>query len=229
MKVSVIVPAYNEELYIARALTALLAQDYPDFEVIVVDNASTDRTSAVAANFPVKLLHEKQKGTMWACERGRQAASGEVIVRMDADCVPEDAEWLKKGVSYFKDLDVVGVSGVYFFYDHPSVMFRYAVFIGNKLIKIIHNLLIFLKLGACFIGGNTFMRASTLAAIGGFNTSILFWGDDVDTGKRLSKCGKVIFDTALIIKSSGRRYQKEGALRLSLKYVYYFFLVIFKF
>src|SRR6266851_3119714 len=102
MKVSVIIPAHNEEDYIAATLKAVCAQDYPDFEVILINNAGTDRTAEIARQFPVTIINEQRKGTMWACERGQQEAQGEIIVRMDADCLP-DKDWLKKGAAFFTD------------------------------------------------------------------------------------------------------------------------------
>ena len=63
MKISVIIPAYNEEQYLGKTLEAVLAQDYPDFEVIVVDNASTDGTAKIARSF--------QKAKLGS-ERGRK-------------------------------------------------------------------------------------------------------------------------------------------------------------
>ena len=128
MKISVIIPAHNEEKYLRQTLEAILAQDYPDFEVIVIDNASTDRTAEIARSFPgVKLVSESRKGTMWACERGRQEATGEIIVRMDADCLPEK-DWLVKGVALFADSKVSGSSGPYNYYDADSFFRNFSLY-----------------------------------------------------------------------------------------------------
>jgi glycosyltransferase involved in cell wall biosynthesis len=177
MKISVIIPAYNEEKYLSKTLEAILAQNYPDFEVIVVDNASTDRTSEIAKSFQsrgVKVLFEGNKGTMWACERGRKEATGEIIVRMDADCLPEK-DWLKKGAAFFKDDRVAVVSGPYDYFDASS-FFRNSALIIQKYIYVPLNI-VFQKLNikaGITVGGNTFMRASALEKIGGFDTKITF-------------------------------------------------------
>src|ERR1035437_5008129 len=117
MKISVIIPAYNEEKYLNKTLEAILAQDYPDFEVIVVDNASTEKTAEIAKSFTnIKVVYESRGGTMLACESGLQEAKGEIIVRMDADCVPH-TDWLSKGDTHFLDKKVVAVSGPYDYFD----------------------------------------------------------------------------------------------------------------
>jgi len=114
MKVSVVIPAYNEENYIEKALLALMQQDLPkeEFEVIVVDNASTDHTHRVVTEFSkqhsnVRVVDKKRKGILFARECGRVAAKGEILARIDANCVPP-RDWLKRGVSYFRRADLPG-------------------------------------------------------------------------------------------------------------------------
>jgi glycosyltransferase involved in cell wall biosynthesis len=227
MKISVIIPAYNEEKYLSKTLEAILAQDYLDFEVIVVDNASTDKTAEIARLFPkVKVVSESRKGTMWACERGRKEATGEIIVRMDADCLPEK-DWLAKGSAFFKDDKVVGVSGPYDYYDAEK-LFRYFSVHFQKILYSLANILVrAMKNGGVMIGGNSFMRANTLANAGGFNTSFIFYGDDTDTAIRLSRHGRIVFNSTLVMKTSSRRFKKEGATSLTARYIFHFFKVIF--
>ncbi|MDE2038143.1 MAG: glycosyltransferase family 2 protein [Patescibacteria group bacterium] len=227
MKISVVIPAYNEERAIAASLTALMAQDHPDFEVILVDNASTDRTASVAASIPgVTVVSESRKGTMWACERGRSAATGELVVRMDADCLP-DPRWLARGAAHFSDPSVVAATGPYDYYD-ASPVFRAATLIFQKIFYRWSNWAAQrARKGAVMIGGNSFMRASALAAAGGFNTDYVFYGDDTDTAKRMAGQGWVVFDPRLVIRSSARRFKAQGVLDLSRKYLVHFMKVIF--
>lgn len=227
MKISVIIPTLDEEKYLAKTLEAILAQDYPDFEVIVVDNISTDGTIGVARSFKqVKLIEEARKGTMWACERGRKEAKGEIIVRMDADCVPE-TDWLSKGVTHFADPKVSAVSGPYDYWD-GSFFFRYSSLYFQKYIYRLTSIVAqFFKKGAVMIGGNSFMRADAIAAVGGFDTRFIFYGDDTDTAKNLAKLGRVVFDPRLVIKTSARRFKREGFLKIQIKYFLGFVKVIF--
>ena len=94
-KVSVILPARNEERYIARCLDSLLAQDYPNFEIIAINDSSTDRTGeimkAYAAN-DLRIIHidaspkpEGWTGKNWACYQGFLRAQGELLMFTDAD------------------------------------------------------------------------------------------------------------------------------------------------
>jgi glycosyltransferase involved in cell wall biosynthesis len=224
MKISVVIPAHNEEQRIGAALEALLMQDHPDFEVIVVNNASTDRTVEVASAYPVKVLHEERKGTMWACERGRQEATGEIIVRMDADCTPHPT-WLSRGERYFLDPQVVGVTGPYDYVDSGPVFRAITLGIQQIIYPITHHITHrYLQQGGLMVGGNSFMRASALEAAGGFNTDIVFYGDDTDTAKRLSSVGRIVFARHHVIPSSARRFQNEGILRIAWQYCKGFFL-----
>ena len=94
--ISVIVPVWNSPELIAKCLTALNAQTYPRerFEVIVVDNGSTDATADVVRGFAgVTLLSEPVAGSYRARNLGLRAAKGDFVAFTDADCVP-DREWL---------------------------------------------------------------------------------------------------------------------------------------
>ncbi|MBK1871741.1 glycosyltransferase [Marinobacter sp. 1-3A] len=98
--ISVIVPAHNEEKYISQCLESLAAQDYPKqkYEVIVVDNNSTDQTSEIANNFEVKIV-QKTSGPVGAVRNaGAKLANGELLAFIDADCVAP-ADWLSKGAN----------------------------------------------------------------------------------------------------------------------------------
>ena len=226
MKISVIIPAYNEEESLDKTLDAILASNYPNFEVIVVDNASTDKTSEIAKSKGVKVIYEERKGTMWACEAGRKVAQGEIIARLDADCLPEKG-WLSKGARWFADKKVSAVSGPYDFFDSPTIFRYFALGIQKYVYVPIDFFLSALRIGGITIGGNTFMRASALEKINGFDTSITFYGDDTDVAKRLSATGKIIFDGSLILKSSARRFKSEGTTKIFILYIFHFFRVMF--
>ncbi|MFA6274209.1 MAG: glycosyltransferase family 2 protein [Candidatus Paceibacterota bacterium] len=227
MKVSVIIPAHNEEKHIAKTLKAVCALDYPNFEVIVIDNASTDKTSKIAKTFPVKVIYEKRKGTLFARERGRLEAEGEIIAGIDADCLPEP-DWLKIGISFFKNPKIVSVSGVVDFWDSPTFVRKFLIF-GQKYIIVANNeIMQFLKVGGNLFGANNFIRASALEKIGGFDTRILFHGDDTNTAKRLSKVGKIIFTNKIILKTSYRRWEDKGFFSTLLIYLFHYFKQISK-
>ena len=222
MKVSIVIPAHNEEDSIANTLKAVCAQKYPDFEVIVVDNASSDKTSEIAKTFPVKVVREDRKGLLFAREAGRLAATGEIIANVDADCLPKET-WLSKNVVYFSDPKIVAVSGPYNYYD-GSRFFRFtSLFLQKTLYVFMNNVLNNTHRGGVLIGGNNLIRASVLKKAGGYDTSLAFYGEDTNTAKRVSKFGKIIFHRNCVMKTSARRFKKEGFLNISLKYFYHFF------
>ncbi len=87
-KVSVIVPAYNEESSIASSIESLLSQDYGNYEVVVVDDGSTDKTLEIARGFEgpkVKVIHQENRGKAEALNDGIRDSSGTIILTVDAD------------------------------------------------------------------------------------------------------------------------------------------------
>src|SRR3990172_4599839 len=87
--VTVFVPAYNEEKLLAETLERLKNQDYDgEYELMVIDNASTDRTAGIARKAGARLINEPAKGNRFAVERGFKEAKGEIVVQTDADSRP---------------------------------------------------------------------------------------------------------------------------------------------
>lgn len=119
LRVSVVVPVYNEEKYLANCLNSLVKQSVPADEIIVVDNNSTDGSVAIAQKFPVRIVHEKKQGMIHARNRGFNEAKHEIIARTDADTIlPKN--WVKRVKKAFEDETVVGVSGPANFYELPK-------------------------------------------------------------------------------------------------------------
>jgi glycosyltransferase involved in cell wall biosynthesis len=230
MKVSVIIPACNEAAYIQDTLQTVCAQEFPDFEVIVVDNASTDRTADLARAFPVRVVYEPQKGILFARERGRQEARGEIIAQLDADCRPPQG-WLAKGAAVFADPQVVAVSGFYDFYD-ASLLFRCASYLMQGVVfRLAHVIVPQLShRGTHMVGGNAFVRASALEKIGGYNTAIRFHGEDTDTACRLKETGgKILYRRSILVQSSARRFHAEGAVAtMACYFINYWWVLVFK-
>ncbi|MBS3061350.1 MAG: glycosyltransferase [Candidatus Diapherotrites archaeon] len=115
MKASVVIPVYNGAKTISNTLHALLEQDFPksDFEVIVVNDGSTDSTAAVVTHFSsVKLISQPNAGPAVARNTGVQVALGDIVVFLDADCVPKK-NWLSEMLKPFSDPKIVGVQGRY--------------------------------------------------------------------------------------------------------------------
>ncbi|QQS19487.1 glycosyltransferase family 2 protein [Candidatus Saccharibacteria bacterium] len=128
LNVSVIIPAYNEALCLAACLDALAVQTIKPYEVIVVDNDSSDGTLAVAQNYPfATVIHETERGRVFARNAGFRAATGDVIARIDADAVvpPEWVAWVT--AFYAKGNAAVALTGGAHFYNmQPSGLISWA-------------------------------------------------------------------------------------------------------
>ncbi len=116
MKISVIIPAYNEEKYIGRCLRSLKNQTIAPDEIIVIDNNSTDKTAKIAKSYGVKVVKERIQGLTPARNRGFNLAKYEIIARTDADTIlPND--WIKTIKVNFTKHKIDGLSGPVYFYD----------------------------------------------------------------------------------------------------------------
>src|SRR5215213_4115846 len=93
--VSVVIPCYNLAHFLGEAIESVLAQSYPNFEIIVVDDGSPDNTSEVAARYPgVRLVRQENQGLSGARNAGLARSEGEYVVFLDADdrLLPEALE-----------------------------------------------------------------------------------------------------------------------------------------
>jgi peptidoglycan-N-acetylglucosamine deacetylase len=226
-KVSVVIPAHNEEENVEQVIRSILLQTYKNFEIILVDNASTDRTAEIAKKFPIRVVEEERKGTQWAREAGRKTAAGEIIANIDADCIA-DLNWLEAALRHFADEKVIVVTGPADYYD-ASGFFRYiSLFVQQYIYSFINFILQRFNKGAVIIEGNVLFRSSVLEKIGGYNTKIIFWGDGADLARKITPLGSVVFDKNLIMKTSARRFKREGTLKIFSLYVYHFFKQVLK-
>lgn len=98
--VSIIVPCFNGERHLGTCLAGLTSQSYPAFEVLVVDDASTDGTARVLKNYPsVKVVQNAEnRGPAFSRNRGIEASGGDLLVFVDSDCIVDDPSWLSKHV-----------------------------------------------------------------------------------------------------------------------------------
>lgn len=117
LRISLVIPAYNEESYLADCLRSALAQRSPFHEIIVVDNRSDDATADVVGRFSgVLLLKEARQGVVHARNRGFDAATGDIIARIDADTrLPED--WSEQIELAFQDSKTDAITGKVSYYD----------------------------------------------------------------------------------------------------------------
>jgi glycosyltransferase involved in cell wall biosynthesis len=118
MKVSIVIPVYNEADRLDACLRSIADQTVGAYEVIVVDNNSTDGSAAIARSYPfVKLLCENRQGVVHARNRGFNAARGSIIGRIDADTILPSCWVAQVQVLFASDHAVSAVSGAAHYYD----------------------------------------------------------------------------------------------------------------
>lgn len=109
--VSIIIPVYNDNDFLKVCLAALTKQTYSKdhFEIIVVDNNSTEDVSQITNRFEqVTLTHESIAGSYIARNKGLSLAKGEIIAFTDADCIPQ-SDWLEKGIATLTQRPNIGL------------------------------------------------------------------------------------------------------------------------
>ena len=232
MRLSFVIPAYNEEAYLPACLESILVQtkNVPGgAEIIVVNNASSDKTREVALSFPgVTLVDEPQKGLTFARQAGFQACSGELIANVDSDSrlTPGWVDLVLKAFDSQKNL--VAVSGPLVYYDLlPRQRFSVKIFYAVAFMVYIVNRYI-LRAGSMVQGGNFVLKREALESIGGFNTAISFYGEDTDIARRMNRVGKVEFTLKLKMFSSARRLKQEGMLTIAARYTINYFWTTFR-
>lgn len=111
IKVSVIIPAYNSEKTLKQCLNSVLNQDFKEYEVIVVNNNSTDKTMEIIKEFEkkdkkVRYLFEIKRGIGASRNTGERVAKGEIILTTDSDCIAP-RNWIKRMVEALEGYDAV--------------------------------------------------------------------------------------------------------------------------
>ncbi len=223
-KISLIIPAYNEEECLHACLDAVMAHVAGKVhEVIVVDNNSTDSTKSVIERYPsVTYVFEPHKGITRARQRGYLSASGDILAYVDADTRPP-AGWVEQIGRNFADRpDLACLSGPYSFYDLTGMWNRISTgwFVAAKpLYKLT---------GYLMVGGNFAIRRDVLDKMGGFDSSIEFYGEDVDIGKRARQHGTVLFSPDFVMPTSARRMKQQGFARIAAVYLANYLSIVFR-
>ncbi len=231
MKLAFVIPAYNEEKLIAKCIESVIKEinnSAIDAQIIVVNNASSDKTEQIARSFEgVKVINENKKGLVYARRAGFEATNAELIANIDADTILP-AGWIDIVLRNFeKNKNLVALSGPYIYYD-LSLWNRFLVrgFYYVAFFAYLLNRFVF-RIGSMIQGGNFVIKRSAWEKVGGYDTSITFYGEDTDIAKRLSKVGAVKWTFKLPMLTSGRRLEHEGILQTAGKYVLNYLSVTF--
>lgn len=198
MKISVVIPAYNEEKYIPKTLESIARLKRKPDEVLVVDGNSQDDTVKVAERYGARVIVVSHRGIGYARQRGIEEAKGDVVAFTDADTtVPPN--WLTK---IEETLTKPGVSGVFGTFKVPDGWMPYRVFM-NSIQTCVNSVLY--SVGIPMAPGQNIAFWKEKAIAGGGIPEEFTIAEDIELARRLMTVGRVVFLKDLVVISSGRR------------------------
>jgi glycosyltransferase involved in cell wall biosynthesis len=207
-RISVVVSSFNGSLTIKDTLDGLLKLDYPDLEVIVVNDGSTDSTTKIASEYPFRLINTENRGLSSARNTGIDAATGEIIAFIDDDAYP-DPHWLKFLSLAFDKGKYAGVGG-------PNLPVPEDGWKSEAVANAPgpNPVLLTDRVAEHIPGANMAFKKGALKEIGGFDPIFRTAGDDVDLCWRLRENGGVIgYSPAAVVwhhrRNSFRKYWKQ--------------------
>lgn len=200
-RISVIVPALNEEKFLSRTLESLINQTYKKFEVIIVDNNSFDKTQEIAKDYGAKVILEYKKSSKSARQAGLDAANGEIAAFTTAGTIlPHD--WLEKIATEFENEHIVAYGGMTRLYSGPVTARLASRYLGNLL------WLRELMSGELSLNNtNMAIRRDAAFEAGGFTDGASGREEEILTEK-LKKIGEVKINKNFIVFLSGRKYRR---------------------
>jgi glycosyltransferase involved in cell wall biosynthesis len=212
--ISIIIPAYNEEKRIKRCLLALSEQTVPrdQYEIIVVDGGSKDKTREIAAGYADHVFIQKSERVAGARNDGFKSSRYDLVATTDADSVVSH-KWVESAINSFKGQDIVLSFGPVTSIEKSPENKRYTL-LFNGLMKLgAYSGLYYYTLGC-----NTAFRKDALFRAGMYR--ILDAGDDLEIAVRMRKEGNVKFAPDMTVGFDFRRYDEFGFWRTIYEWYY---------
>lgn len=211
MKLSIIIPAKNEESVLPRALASIRAQKFTSYEIIVADAHSTDLTREIAMAANARVVDGGMPGP--GRNRGAEAAKGEWLLFLDADIVLSDPLFLRATMAEIEKRKLeVATCRVH---AQDGKMIDHALHGAFNVYALATEKILPHVTGACL-----FAKATVHRAIGGFDEDVVF-AEDQDYGRRAKRQGfRYGILRARKIGISTRRLDKDGRMQLAAKYIY---------
>ncbi len=198
-EVSVVVIVRNEELFIKNCIEGILGQSFTDFELIIVDDCSTDKTSQIIGaikNPRIKCIRNYQRcGIAKSRNIGVNAATGKFVFLTDADCIP-NKYWVEEGLKVFKKDNCLGLGGKTFYAIAKTT-------ISDRVIE---------KLNGLYHGANNMAYTKEIIdRVGGFDLAYNMFCEDQDIAFRIMKYGTLSFSENMVVVHQQKR-QTIGSL-----------------
>jgi len=219
-KISVVIPTLNEEKYLKFTLESFKKQTFTDFELVISDGGSKDKTLEIAKKYGAETIVVPHSNICLAREAGLKMGRGEIIVCADADTFYPENHLEEVAYEFKKDNHVVAVSGKAKLVNAP----KWATFIWDLIYRTIE---IVYKLTGIIIYVNAFNLAykrKVFLELGGYNTKLDWGGDELDVLARIKKRGKIIYNSQLLPLTDGRRYNINFFTFLFKHLLYYYWL-----
>ena len=204
-KISIIVPALNEEKLIASTLKNL-RKVVPEAEIIVVDGGSRDNTVKIARGYAKVFMDHGNVG--FARNTGAKMSEGDIIVFLDADTTIK-RQFIDEVLKTFKDPNVVGAGGLIM----PEGINQF-----EEIVFYFFNLLIIMSFGIGrpkLAGTCVAYKRKPFLEVGGFDINMVA-SEDFELCKKISKKGKIAFLRNVIVRTSRRRLKHLGLFKLVL-------------
>ncbi len=205
--ISIVIPTFNEELYLPLLVESIKIQDVDDYEIIVADNGSTDHTREIALRLGCRVIEGGKPAV--ARQKGGEAADKDIFF-IDADVVMPKG-FIESCLQKIKDKDLdLATCDVLPLSKRPSHLVFF--FLKNLGVRVFHNFYSHAHGQCIYVKKELFEKT-------GFNLK-LFHGDEHDFANRARKNGKFEILDGLYVYCSTRRLEKEGTFRLFIKTIY---------
>lgn len=207
---SIIIPTLNEENFLPRLIASIKKQSFSDYEIIISDGNSQDRTKNIALESGCRFIVDtEQHSPAWQRNNGAAVARGDILLFLDADSVLQDG-FLEKVMAEFIARNLCGAG---FYFDFNPNKFSYKIF------SCLDNFFCFLRqyFSPASVGAGIMAKKEAHDFIKGFDSEILL-AEDFDYCNRLSKRGKFRMIKSSRLLYSSRRIEKEGWFTVAYKW-----------
>jgi glycosyltransferase involved in cell wall biosynthesis len=185
--VSVLICVRNVEKFICDCIRSILDQNFSDFEIVVIDDDSTDKTRKIIENFEDERVryfrNEKWLGISKSRNRSLKHSKGEYIFFTDGDCIVSQ-DWIEQGLKFLNNSDCAGVEGrIYYVSKEYEPTFSDHTYPRGR---------------SKFMTGNIAYKRSIVESVGGFDERYTYF-EDRDLGFRILRSGKIEFNPNMVV------------------------------